>query len=892
MTRRWTAFLLAAVFALTMWTAAAADEPKAPETAEAGEAMPEDYPDEMKLAYDNVIRFGAGTSVERDGNGEVISVEGHGYRQVETYFYVRGVEEKIDATTDFVDYPFFRSAAAYDGNLAVMSLFLALTSARDKVAGETGETLKTAQNVEEYLLGAGFTDIRKDDYSKETSIYTISTAMGSRVMESEGEEPFTLIAVGVCGGDYKNEWQSNMTAGLGDEHAGFRSASDLVIDRVAGYIATRGIKGRIKLWISGFSRAAAVANLTAAKLTDTGTLAKDDVYCYTFATPAAVLNPPKEGHENIYNILCPTDAVPQVMPADWNYGRYGTDLYLPSPEFSTEGESVMYERQLFIEAAFGIEINYSEALNLRMRMLISMAFEAIGSRDNYVKTLQDTAVNILQNKNASNLLGTMRNLLLGFKESGAVTQEKTDRLINYLVRVFGNAMTRTELAKVNRNTGSSLLLLFTEHREDSYLGNMSVMRSGMYEEGQVFRYVFVKGPAELELTVDEIRDWHMVLDEKGNVIVGSTTPGSEPDTNPDYRIYYLERIGDVSIAAIPTDYAVHLNWKAVKDGTVEVRQAECGLRVSVNYPGATTGPIKVKAGDTGTAYDADQRDGVLPEGFRAATYNAADLTDFLGISLPVVSWRVLATLVLLLIGLMIFLVLRVIALLLPSRAKHGAAAWMLLALFCVAATEAEGAYWLLADMTWVRFIWKAVAGASVLCIYYLRQKKGKTPDGLLPGLIAVIAADLVITWSFIPGVVLYAIGHILLIISFLKKKAISGGMWAQWAVIAALVTALIIFVFVPRVGTNAWAAAAYAPVLLLMVYAVSGQGTRIRYAATSFLVSDLLLGIYFAGWREPLAHILYMALFSISLLMFALGERKEKAEKAAPAPAAVSVPEN
>lgn len=877
MARRILAFLTAAVFALAMWTAAAAEDYTSP----ADEGLPEAerLMDEAELAFENAIRFGDGIRVERDEKQEILSVEGHRYRQVQTYFYVRGVEEKIDAITDFVDYPFWRSATEYDGNLAVMSLILALTSARDKQKGDADETFDTARNVEEYLLSAGFTDIRKDDYSKETSIYTISTAMGSQVMESEGEEPFTLIAVGVCGGDYKNEWQSNMTAGLEDEHAGFRSASDLVIDRVAGYIATRGIKGRIKIWISGFSRAAAVANLTAARLTDTGTIAKDDVYCYTFATPAAVLYPPKEGHENIYNIMCPTDAVPQVMPADWGYGRYGTDLYLPAPEFSTEGESVMFEREEFIKTAFGIEINYSEALNLRMRLLISMAFEAIESRENYVKTLQSTAVNILQNKNASNILGTMRNLLLGIRDSGAVTRDKTDRLMNYLVRIFGNAMTRTELAKVNRNSGSSLLLLFTEHREDSYLANMSVIRSGMFEEGKTFHYVFVKGPVELELTVDEIPDWTMIMDEKGTVSVGSISVG-ERDINPDFRLYYMERMGDVSIAAIPTDLGVHLAWKAVKDGTVEVRQAECGLRVTQQYPGTASGKMKARAGDTGTAYDPDQRDGVLPEGFQEATYSAADLTEFLGISLPVVSWRLLATLLLLLIGLAIFLVLRLIVLLMPSRAKRGAALWLLLALFCVAATEAEGAYWLLADMTWVRFAWKAVAGASALALYFLRQKKGKEPDGMLPGLAAVIAGDLVITWSFIPGVALYILGHILLIICFLRKKAVSGAVWAQWAVIAALAAGLIIFVFVPRIGTNAWAAAAYAPVVLLMAYTVSGQGTRIRYAAAFFLVSDLLLGIYFAGWKEPLAHILYMALFSASVILFALGERKQKEEHA------------
>ena len=42
--------------------------------------------------------------------------------------------------------------------------------------------------------------------------------------------------------------------------------------------------------------------------------------------------------------------------------------------------------------------------------------------------------------------------------------------------------------------------------------------------------------------------------------------------------------------------------------------------------------------------------------------------------------------------------------------------WLLTAVFCVAAVEAEGAYWLMADRPLIRLIWKAVAGASVLTV--------------------------------------------------------------------------------------------------------------------------------------------------------------------------------
>lgn len=855
--RRLLAALLAAVFLLAPWTVAPAEN----------DFLPEEFSDFS-------ARFGKGAAVELDENGKPVSVNGYPLRQVDTCFNVRAVEEKIVASTDFLDYPFWQPATEYDGNLALMSLYMALCSARDLMRDEDPLTFDPAQNAETYLLSAGFTDLRKDDYSKETSIYTISTAMGSRRMEHEGEEPFTLIAVCVCGGGYKNEWQSNLTAGNGDLHEGFRSASDLVIDRIAGYIATRCIKGRVKIWISGFSRAAAVANLTAGRLTHAGTFPKEDVYAYTYATPAAVLNPPETGDENIYNIICPTDAVPQVMPADWNYGRYGRDLFLPVPEFSTAGEISVVEREFNIKDAFGIDIHYSGALNLRMRMLLSMAYEAIESRENYVRNIQDTAVGILQKKNAGNMLITMRNMLLSIKNGDAETRGKVDGLLNYLIRVFGNALTRTELAAVNRNSGSSMLLLFTEHREDAYLASTYDIQNGLFEENPDFTYVMVKGPVELELTIDEVPGWIMTMDEKGSVSVA--VPNSDVILqDPEHTAYYMERIGNVSVAAVPGDLAIRARWKAVSDGTVEVIRVGCGLRVSQQYPGAETGEMKVRAGDTGMALIPAQAECALPDGFHEKTFHASDLTGFLGISLPLVSWRLLVTGILLLAGLAVFLILRLASLLIPNRTKNGAAVWCLLALFCVAAVEAEGAYWLLADMPLLLTFWKAAAGAAVLGVFFLRRNRnGKTGFGLLPVLAAIIAADLAAVWSTLPGAALLLLGHMLLIACFLREKPISRAAWLQWAVISVLSAGLLFLVFIPKTGPLGWGAVAFAPVLLMTAYCSGGRELRIRYAAGFLLTSDLLLGAYLFIWKEPLAHILCMALLSIALMLLALGKKE------------------
>lgn len=863
MFRRVTAYLFLFILLFALFPATMAEE------AAEGYAYPAMTPEE-EHKLDMYIRFGEDAVVETDQNGRIVSVNGYPYRRVRASFRVRSVAEKYTTDTDFVEYPFWQPATTYNGSLANMSLLMAMCAARDIRQDENPDTFDPAQNVEAYLLDAGFTDIRKDDYSKETSIWTISTAIGSRRMEHEGEEPFTLIAVGICGGGYKNEWQSNITVGSGEIHQGFSSAAGEVIDRLAGYIATRGIKGRIKIWISGFSRAAAVANLTAGVLRRAGVFPKEDLYTYTFATPAAVLNPPKTGDENIFNILCPTDIVPQTLPADWGYGRYGTDLYLPVTEFSSIGKYYTRVREEQVRDNFGIEINYSPALNLRMRLLVSLVLDVVRNRDHYVDNVQDTALKLMQNRQASNLLNTMRGLLRGAKDSDSETRGELDDLLNYIFRVFGNAITRTELAAANRNNSSALFLLATEHREDSYLASMFIIQHGIFEEDSEFTYIMVRGPVDLELTAETGAGCQMTLKKDGSVLVLGSD--GEIEKNPQHQEYYMERIGNTSVAAIPHDEKIRVSWKAVSDGTVEVRQVNCGFHVSANYPGTTSGKIRARAGDTGAAWLPEGKDGQVPEGFRQETWNADDLVSFLGISRPIVSWRILASLLFLLLGLLLFLILRCVYIFNPQKEEKGSLLWALTALFIVAVTEAEGAYWLLADQPWVRLFWKAVIGISVLAVFFLRyDTEEKLTDGLFPSLAAAIAADLVKTFAFFPGTAFLLLSHILMIVNFLRKHPMNRVQWIQWACLSVIAVGIILF----AIGVQAWIAAAFTPVLLLIVYSIGKEKTRIRNAGASLIASDILLCAYATIWPEPLAHILYVFLFNIALILMALNEKQD-----------------
>ena len=154
---------------------------------------------------------------------------------------------------------------------------------------------------------------------------------------------FTVIAIAVRGGNYDAEWASNFTLGMAGNSRGFDDASDMVVTGFYDYLNKFSISGHIKIWISGFSRAAITSNMTAGKLLNhmnANTLLnnsisfnRDDVYAYCFEPPMGVesslVNARGELYHGIHNFLNYNDFVPLVAPFEWGFARYGTDHYYP-----------------------------------------------------------------------------------------------------------------------------------------------------------------------------------------------------------------------------------------------------------------------------------------------------------------------------------------------------------------------------------------------------------------------------------------------------------------------------------------------------------------------------------------------------------------------------------
>lgn len=190
-----------------------------------------------------------------------------------TFRYASGFEGKdYPARCVFSPSYFDSDPTVLDARLCRASICLALSAFGSNEADP-------AKNIISFLSSVGCKKIDVNpDYRLAPHPRTIGLALGQRRLGFRR----TLFVLGVRGSNYQGEWGGNFLLGPSGPHQGF----DLAAEKAFAFLKSRALKrsGKRVLWISGYSRAGAVANMTAAKAIDSGLF--DAVCCYCFEAPA------------------------------------------------------------------------------------------------------------------------------------------------------------------------------------------------------------------------------------------------------------------------------------------------------------------------------------------------------------------------------------------------------------------------------------------------------------------------------------------------------------------------------------------------------------------------------------------------------------------------------
>ena len=273
-----------------------------------------------------------------------------------SFHYVLSSDDDLEDVYLYSDSWFSTDASVENPHLRTLSLIAAMASASSNAKDYP---LKSA-NLQALLQGLGFEDIAVNAY------YTVKPTMSSAgcciAHKQIGDS--TLLAIFPRSQGYEAEWGGNFNVGTDGLHSGFKEARDEVLRFARQYVTEYGISGNLKVWIAGHSRGAAIANLTAGFLAACpgwlGDLDAKDLYAYTFGTPAGIradvtaaevcpvaevkendpsgatpgggsgvitcaVNPHDAAYNCIRNYYSSDDIFTRVVPAAWNFTRYGTD---------------------------------------------------------------------------------------------------------------------------------------------------------------------------------------------------------------------------------------------------------------------------------------------------------------------------------------------------------------------------------------------------------------------------------------------------------------------------------------------------------------------------------------------------------------------------------------
>ena len=236
---------------------------------------------------------------------------------------------------------------------------------------------------ETYLAGAGFEKIRLFGYDQVSSTNSFAGVIAKKPMEG-----FTLIAVAGRGSGYGKEWGGNLLLGTGKRHEGFEAGAALLEEYLDQYLAEEPTEGPIRLWVTGYSRSAAVGNLAAADWTASGRF--EAVYGGFFACPRNTTEPVK--YPNLFNICGTWDFVPQIPMQVYGFERNGMDLFLPSQETVSDFGRMKSAVSGVSEQLAGRPLTNNPRMNLILRFVVSLVSDIFRTREEYAALLQDKII--------------------------------------------------------------------------------------------------------------------------------------------------------------------------------------------------------------------------------------------------------------------------------------------------------------------------------------------------------------------------------------------------------------------------------------------------------------------------------------------------------------------
>lgn len=348
---------------------------------------------------------------------------------------------------------FTQDSYVYNHDLATMSFGLVMSGSEDdKNYGKNGDA-----NIKSLLGSLGFsvngTGYRVEKYGDEDND-TVGMVISKKMISDENGQPVPLVVVALRGEGYGDGgWSGNFTVGAkGAYHEGFYKAADFAVKKVSEYVGNRNNQidaKEVRIWLTGYSRSAATANLASQLLSIRGICKRENIYTYTFATPSnQLINSFSSRYNNIFNIVNPIDLVPMVAPQKWNFGKQGKTYFTPyyANMAGVSGEAFDAKFQ----ELSGYTFKCVDGQRTLTANVLDMLLDAVDSRSTYYCYMEPQLVGLM-GKDYSKVdeifcgittVEELRSLLeskIHRDVTYAIAAAKVLSVISYRQRTFGNS---------------------------------------------------------------------------------------------------------------------------------------------------------------------------------------------------------------------------------------------------------------------------------------------------------------------------------------------------------------------------------------------------------------------------------------------------------------------
>ena len=339
-----------------------------------------------------------------------------------------------------------------------------------------------------------------------------------------------LLAVPVCGQGYGDEWLSNFTVDDSVEHTGFASSADKVYARVLEYIKTNYPEERIKVWSTGFSRAAAVSNVLGARLLSDSSFNEDDIFVYTFGTPNTTREPLETTH--IYNICGSFDPVPHVPFKEWGFGKNGVTLYLPAKETDIDYTSWTEDARAVYTQVMGSDEGFDSITerNWLLTKILDLACEALPTAKDYSSEVQAAVIAAWKTK--GNAMNKLEKLLDVMQSEGAEGFEVDETVFSHVLgelQTLASVGVTDTVKSLTGQGGSSIwyelltsgLSLAHEHFPEEYFAWINATDDAdlLFSQGSSYNRLVYTGSMDLrvEMTDAESGTTAVLMDSANNL---------------------------------------------------------------------------------------------------------------------------------------------------------------------------------------------------------------------------------------------------------------------------------------------------------------------------------------------------------------------------------------